>query len=93
MLNYSNKDGTLTFQVQVVPRASRSQVVGEHDGVLRVRIAAPPVDGAANSELIRTLAKAFALPRSAIEITHGHAAKLKTVAISDALLETLRGLC
>jgi uncharacterized protein (TIGR00251 family) len=50
--------GTLIFNVLVVPRASRSEIVGEHNGALRVRIAAPPVDGAANEELIRTLARA-----------------------------------
>ncbi len=55
MINYSEKNGSLTFTVRVVPRASRSAIVGEHDGSLRVRIAAAPVDGAANEELIRTL--------------------------------------
>lgn len=55
MINYSEKDGTLTFNVRVVTRASRSEIVGEHDGALRVRIAAPPVEGAANEELVRLL--------------------------------------
>ena len=79
MINYSQKDGKLIFSVRVVPRASRSQIVGEHDGALRVRIAAPPVDGAANEELVLTLAKAFNVPRSAVEITAGHSSKLKHV--------------
>ena len=82
MINYTDKDGKLMFKVRVVPRASRSEVVGEHDGALRVRIAAPPVDGAANEELVRLLAQAFDVPRSAIDITGGHAAKLKTVCIA-----------
>ena len=73
MIDYSEKDGALTFKVQVVSRASRSAVVGEHNGALRVRIAAPPVDGAANEELIRTLARAFGVKRGAIEITSGQA--------------------
>jgi uncharacterized protein (TIGR00251 family) len=81
MINYTDKDGKLIFKVRVVPRASRSELVGEHDGALRVRIAAPPVDGAANDELVRLLAQAFGVPRSAIDIT-GHAAKLKTVCIA-----------
>ena len=55
--------------------------MGEHDGALRVRIAAPPVDGAANDELVRLLARSFGVPRSAIEITGGHAARLKTVSV------------
>ena len=82
MINYTDKDGKLIFKVRVVPRASRSELVGEHDGALRVRIAAPPVDGAANDELVRLLARAFGVPRSAIDITGGHAAKLKTVCVA-----------
>ena len=82
MINYSEKNGILIFKVRVVPRASRSEIVGEHDGALRVRIAAPPVDGAANDELVRVLARAFGVARSAIEIAAGHASKLKTVRVT-----------
>ena len=82
MINYTEKDGKLIFKVRVVPRASRSELIGEHDGALRVRIAAPPVDSAANDELVRLLARAFGVPRSAIDITGGHAAKLKTVCVA-----------
>ena len=82
MIHCSEKNGTLTFTVRVVPRASISQIVGEHDGALRVRIAAPPVDGAANEELLLTLSKAFNVPRSAVEITAGHSSKLKHVSVS-----------
>ena len=82
MIDFSEKNGRLTFKVRVVPRASRSEIVGEHDGALRVRIAAPPVDGAANEELVRTLAQAFKVARSAIEIIAGHTAKLKTVRVA-----------
>ena len=90
MINYTDKDGRLIFKVRVVPRASRSELVGEHDGALRVRIAAPPVDGAANDELVRLLALAFDLPRSAIDITGGHAAKLKTVSIAGGRAAVLK---
>ena len=62
-----------------MPRASRSEIVGEHDGALRVRIAAPPVDGAANDELVRLLARAFGVGRGAAAITAGQTGKLKTV--------------
>ena len=82
MINYTEKDGTLIFKVRVVPRASRSKLVGEHDGALRVRIAAPPVDGAANDELVRLLARAFGVARNAVDIIAGHAAKLKTVCVA-----------
>ena len=76
------KDGRLTFKVRVVPRASRTEIMGEHDGALRVRIAARPVDGAANEELVRTLAQAFKVARSAIEIIAGQTSKLKTVRVA-----------
>lgn len=81
MINCSEIDGALVFKVRVVPRASRTEIIGEHDGALRVRIAAPPVDGAANEELVRLLASAFSIPRSAIEILAGHTSKLKTLRV------------
>lgn len=92
MINYSEKNGCLSFTVRVVPRASISKIVGEHDGALRVRIAAPPVDGAANAELIVTLARAFDVPRSAVEITSGHSSKLKHVSVIGATPEAFAGL-
>ncbi|HEV7745604.1 MAG TPA: DUF167 domain-containing protein [Pyrinomonadaceae bacterium] len=82
MIEYSEENGVLTFRVRAVPRASRSEIIGEHDGALRVRVAAPPVDGAANEELIRLLASAFGVPRKAIEITAGQTAKLKKVRVA-----------
>lgn len=82
MIDYVERDGRLTLKVRVVPRASRSEIVGAHDGALRVRLVAPPVDGAANEELIRTLAQAFKVARTAIEIIAGHTSKLKTVRVA-----------
>jgi hypothetical protein len=81
MIKYTKKDNNLIFQVQVVPRAALSEVVGEHNGALKVRVAAAPVDGAANRELIRTLARALGIPGGKIEITRGHSGKLKTVSV------------
>lgn len=84
MIDYSEKAGALTFKVQVVPRASRSEIVGEHNGALKVRIAAPPVDGAANEELIRTLAHALGVKRSAVEIIAGQTSKTKQMRVAGA---------
>lgn len=84
MIDHSIRDSQVVFKVQVVPRASRSEVVGEHNGSLRVRIAAPPVDGAANLELVRILAKAFKVSRSAVKIVSGHSGRLKQVSIDGA---------
>lgn len=82
MIHYTESRHGIVFKVQVVPRASRSEIVGEHNGALRVRIAAAPVDGAANEELVKLLARALRVPRSAVEITAGHSAKLKTVRVA-----------
>jgi uncharacterized protein (TIGR00251 family) len=81
MIQYSEKDRGLTFAVRIVPRASRSEIVGEYDGALRVRIAAPPVEGAANRELIRLLARTFKLPKNAVDIVSGGGSKSKLVRI------------
>jgi len=81
VIAYSVREDAVTIQVQVVPRASRSEVVGEFNGALRIRLAAPPVDGAANEELIRVLAKAFKVPRGAVKLVSGHSSKIKQVSI------------
>ena len=89
MIRYTESDGALTFTVRVVPRASKSVVVGEHDGALRVRVAAPPVEGAANVELTRLLAKEFGVHARDVEIASGHASKTKTVRVRGATVEQL----
>ena len=84
MIQCSEDGRGLTFTVRVVPRASRSEITGEQNGSLRVRIAAPPVAGAANQELIKLLAKTFKLPQKAVEIVAGAASKNKMVRIQGA---------
>lgn len=89
MLDYKESGGAVTFGVRVVARASRSAVAGEHGGALRVRVAAPPVDGAANEELVRTLAKALNVPPRAVEIVSGLSSKMKSVRVRGANVEQL----
>lgn len=84
MIDFTEKDGTLIFSVRVIPRSSRSEIVGEYDGALKVKLNSPPVDGAANAELIKLLAKEFGVSRSQVEILSGNASKSKQVKISDA---------
>lgn len=81
MIQSIEKANGLIFNVRVVPRASKSEIVGEMDGALKVRIASPPVDGAANEELIKILSKKFGVVRSAVEILSGHASKQKQVRV------------
>jgi uncharacterized protein (TIGR00251 family) len=92
VIRHSQRDRILTFAVRVTPRASRSEIGGEHDGALRVRIAAPPVEGAANRELTKLLAKAFKLPQNAVEIVAGNNSKNKTVRIHGGDAATLEQL-
>ncbi len=82
------------LSVQVVPRASRSEVVSFSEGVLKVRIAAPPVDGAANRELKKFLAGLFNVPKSSIVILAGEASRRKVVAVKgldDSAMRTFLG--
>lgn len=92
MIKYFERDGNVSFQVYVVARASRSEIAGEHNGALRVRLAAPPVNGAANRELIALLAKTLRVPRSAVAIDSGHSSRTKRVTVSQSGSEFLNAL-
>jgi uncharacterized protein len=89
LIEHSESSGALTFAVRVVPRASKSAIAGEHDGALKVRVAAPPVEGAANDELVRFLAREFDVPTRDVEIRSGHASKTKIVRVCGATAEQL----
>ena len=82
-------DGGVTLRVLVRPRASRSTVVGVHDEALAIAVAAPPVDGAANDELVRALARHLGLSRSAIRVVGGHRSRRKRVHIDGLGLQDL----
>jgi uncharacterized protein len=76
------RDGGVTLCIRVKPRASKSHVLGEREGELEVAVAAPPVDGKANQELVRVLADYFDVPKSAIEIARGESGRSKLVRIA-----------
>ena len=71
----------MTVTVKVIPRASKPGIAVEPDGSLKVRLQSPPVEGAANAELVEVLAKAFGVPRRAITIVGGVHARTKRVQI------------
>lgn len=89
MLKCTETGGALAFAVRVVPRASKSEIIGEQDGALRVRLAALPVEGAANKELIRLIARALRVPSRAVQITSGHTSKTKFVRVAGVAKEQL----
>lgn len=92
MTNNSKQADSVTFNVYVVSRASKSEIAGEHDGALKVRVAAPPVEGAANLELIRVLAKSLNLPQNAFAIVSGASSRRKVVRAHGATRAQLERL-
>ncbi len=92
MINVVEKDGNLFFTVRVAPRASKSEIVGEIGGALKIRIASSPVDGAANTELIKLLAKKLEVSKSAVEILSGQTSKIKQLKISGGKIERFADL-
>jgi uncharacterized protein (TIGR00251 family) len=67
--------------VLVQPRASRTRVVGEHDGLLKIQLAAPPVEGEANAALVEFLGKLLGVPRRQVELVSGDASRRKRVTV------------
>ena len=76
----STTDG-IVIEVRVIPRAGRSEVAGTRDGALLVRLNAPPVDGAANADLIVLLADTLEVPRRNVTITAGATSRRKRVKV------------
>lgn len=72
------------IKIKVIPRSSKNEIVGEMaDGVLKIKLKAPPVDGEANKELIEFLAKEWDISRNSIQIIKGERSKNKTIKISN----------
>jgi uncharacterized protein len=93
----SAQPGAVDIAVLVVPRASRTRVVGTHGDRLKVQLAAPPVDGEANAALLELFVELFDVPRSAVTLVDGERSKRKrvrvlglTLAQATASLETKR---
>jgi len=74
-------DGCL-LKCWIQPRSSRSAVIGIHGDALKIALTAPPVDGKANKELLKFMAKYFKLPQRGIQITVGESSRSKTILIS-----------
>lgn len=91
----------VTIALQVIPRARRTEVVGPQGDVLRVRVAAPPVEGAANEALISFLAEALGIRKRDIALLSGERGRRKRLrihgldadAVADRLLPDTSGPC
>lgn len=71
----------VTFAVRVLPRSSRNEIVGEAEGVLKIKLTAPPVEGAANKALVEFLSSKFKVAKSRISIVTGQSGRSKVVAV------------
>jgi len=82
--------GGVVLEVLVQPRASRTRAVGEHDGRLKVQLAAPPVDGEANAALVDFLAGELGARRSDVTIERGDTGRRKTVRVAGVTAQAVR---
>lgn len=82
MTFYRWQQNNLLLHCYLQPRASRTEITGLHDGALRIRVTAPPVDNAANKELIAFLAKQLGLAKRQVEISAGASGRKKTVRLN-----------
>lgn len=81
-LHVRQQEEGVVLVVYVVPRASKSEVVGVHAEGIKIRLTAPPVEGAANAALVAFLAEELDVPKSQIEIIAGKTSRRKVVAVS-----------
>jgi len=90
MLNIQKSDEGLRIEVKVQPRSSRNQISGVQDGVLKVKLTAPPVEGEANQALINFLARLLKVPRKNIVLIRGETARNKLIEIRGLSKEELQ---
>jgi len=85
--------GGVILSVRVIPRSGRSGLAGTRDGALLVRLTAPPVEGAANEELIELMAKALRVPKRQVAIVGGERSRSKRVRVDGVSEEFVRAAC
>ena len=87
---FSIKNNSVVLNVYVVPRSSKSEVIGIYNDCLKIKLKSPPVDNAANEELIRFLAKKLNIPKSNIKIIRGLRQKKKIISVDSCRLTDCR---
>jgi uncharacterized protein len=91
--SFMRETGTgVTVELYIQPRASRNEMAGLHQGSLKLRLTAPPVEGEANRECIRFLADLLEVPRSQLRLMQGHKARRKTVLIEGLTAHEVHAL-
>jgi uncharacterized protein (TIGR00251 family) len=84
---YRRNGETIMLTLHVQPGAKRSEIVGLHGEALKIRLAAPPIEGRANDALLKFIADLFAVPLRNIELTHGGQSRHKVVAVTGSKIE------
>jgi uncharacterized protein len=92
LIEVNEKNGTVTFKIRAQPRASKTEMVGEYAGALKLRIAAPPVDGKANAEVIKFFSKFFDVPNRNVEIVSGDSSRDKIIRIHNVSMAHVQTL-
>jgi len=80
----SQLPGGVRLAVQITPNARKNEVLGVHDGALKIKLQAQPIEGKANEALLRFIADRLGLPLRAIAIVRGHQSRSKLLEISSA---------
>ncbi|MFN2315266.1 MAG: DUF167 domain-containing protein [Gemmatimonadales bacterium] len=83
-------DGGVRLQLYIQSRASKTEIAGVHGDALKIRLAAPPVDGAANEALVRFLSEQLGVPRSDVILVAGMSGRRKTVMVEGVGEEQVR---
>ena len=77
-------DGRITLTLHIQPGAKKTEVAGQHGDALKIRLAAPPVDGKANEALVKFIAETLGIARSEVSIKSGHTSRRKVVEIDNS---------
>jgi uncharacterized protein (TIGR00251 family) len=78
---------SVELRVRVIPRASKSGIAGTRDGALLVRLNSPPVEGAANAELIQVISDALGVPKRSVSIVSGQRSRLKRIVVHGVTMD------
>lgn len=84
--------GGVRLHLFIQPKASKNEITGPHNGELKIKLTAPPVDGKANAELIAFLAKTFKIPKRQIHLIRGETGRHKTVEIEGLELNQVQAV-
>jgi uncharacterized protein (TIGR00251 family) len=85
-------DGRITLTLHIQPGAKKTEFAGLHGDALKIRLAAPPVDGKANEALVRFVAENLQLPKSAVSLKSGQTSRRKVLEVTGATAEAVARL-